>query len=137
MRTFSPDISQTTWRDFAARPDYPMVGTYPGAGTYRSGIWRPEENSCMNDNVAYFNAPSRWAQIRRIRRLAGEPDYTFDAFLLEDRRPAYPVGTRSGIGGFVPLRAVGASRGHYGAVGPLSGEVLCSERTDVGKKSYL
>ena len=52
----------------------------------------------MNDNVAYFNAPSRWAQIRRIRRLAGEPDYTFDAFLLEDQRPAYPVGTRSGIG---------------------------------------
>ena len=105
MRTFSPDISQTTWRDFAARPDYPMVGTYPGAGTYRSGIWRPEENSCMNDNVAYFNAPSRWAQIRRIRRLAGEPDYTFDAFLLEDQRPAYPVGTRSGIGDlsrFVP-----------------------------------
>lgn len=102
---FSPDISQTTWRDFAARPDYPMVGTYPGAGTYRSGIWRPEENSCMNDNVAYFNAPSRWAQIRRIRRLAGEPDYTFDAFLLEDQRPAYPVGTRSGIGDlsrFVP-----------------------------------
>ena len=45
----------------------------------------------MNDNVAYFNAPSRWAQIRRIRRLAGEPDYTF--------------GTRSGIGDlsrFVP-----------------------------------
>ena len=102
---FSPDISQTTWRDFAARPDYPMVGTYPGAGTYRSGIWRPEENSCMNDNVAYFNAPRRWAQIRRIRRLAGEPDYTFDAFLLEDQRPAYPVGTRSGIGDlsrFVP-----------------------------------
>ena len=102
---FSPDISQTTWRDFAARPEYPMVGTYPGAGTYRSGIWRPEENSCMNDNVAYFNAPSRWAQIRRIRRLAGEPDYTFDAFLLEDQRPAYPVGTRSGIGDlsrFVP-----------------------------------
>ena len=49
----------------------------------------------MNDNVAYFNAPSRWAQIRRIRRLAGEPDYTFDAFLLEDQRPAYPVGDLS------------------------------------------
>lgn len=102
---FSPDISRTTWRDFAAQPDYPMVGTYPGAGTYRSGIWRAEENSCMNDNVAYFNAPSRWAQIRRIRKLAGEPDYTFGAFLLEDQRPAYPAGARSGIGDltrFVP-----------------------------------
>lgn len=97
---FSEDITRTTWCDFADRPEYPMVGTYPGAGTYRLGIWRPEANSCMNDNVAYFNAPSRWAQIRRIRELAGQPNYSFEEFLLEDRRPAYPVQLRTAIGDF-------------------------------------
>lgn len=97
---FTSDITRTTWRDFAGRSDYPTVGTYPGAGTYRQGIWRPEPNSCMNDNVAYFNAPSRWTQIRRIRQLAGLPDYSFEAFLLEDRRPVCPVETRAGIGDF-------------------------------------
>lgn len=97
---FSSDITQTTWRDFAGRPDYPTVGTYPGAGTYRLGIWRPEPNSCMNDNVPYFNAPSRWVQIRRIRQLAGQSDYSFEEFLLEDRRPEYPAETRTDVGDF-------------------------------------
>lgn len=54
----------------------------------------------MNDNVPYFNAPSRWTQIRRIRQLAGQSDYSFEEFLLEDRRPEYPAETRAEVGDF-------------------------------------
>ena len=91
---FSDNIAETTWSCFAGHPKYPMVGTYAGAYMYRKGIWRPEQNSCMNDNTLYFNAPSRWAQVKRIHELAGIP-YSFDQFLLEDAVPVYPAAALS------------------------------------------
>jgi hypothetical protein len=98
---FYPDIMQTTWSGFANNPKYSMVGTFEGAQMYGKGIWRPEENSCMNNNVLYFNAPSRWAQVRRIMYLAGF-NYSFAQFLQDDVVPAYPR-TRSYVEKFVPL----------------------------------
>jgi hypothetical protein len=92
---FYDDILLTSWRGFAGMPKYSMVGTFEGACTYGKGIWRPEYNSCMNDNVLYFNAPTRWAQVRRIKRLAGF-DYSFEQFLQDDVVPAYPSMVRSG-----------------------------------------
>jgi len=101
---FYPDIMQTTWKGFANNPKYSMVGTFEGAYRYGKGIWRPEENSCMNDNVPYYNAPSRWAIVRRIMYLAGF-DYSFEQFLKDDVVPAYPTSTRSSSVDkpFVPL----------------------------------
>ena len=91
---FSADVTRTSWKNFANLPQYNMVGTYEGASTYGKGIWRPEYNSCMNDNVLYFNAPSRWAQVRRIMRLAGR-NYSFTQFLSDDIIPEYPTETRN------------------------------------------
>ena len=100
---FSDDILQTSWKGFANNPKYYMVGAFEGASYYGKGIWRPEFNSCMNDNTPYFNAPSRWAQVRRIMHLAGI-DYTFSRFLQDDIVPVYPAATRStGKKAFVPL----------------------------------
>ena len=97
------DITLTTWSGFAGLSKYSMVSTFEGADLYGKGIWRPEYNSCMNNNVSYFNAPSRWAQVRRIKRLAGI-SYTFSQFLQDDVVPAYPTTTRQSTGkGFVPL----------------------------------
>ena len=97
------DITLTTWSGFAGLSKYSMVSTFEGADLYGKGIWRPEYNSCMNNNVSYFNAPSRWAQVRRIKRLAGI-SYTFSRFLQDDVVPAYPTTTRQSTGkGFVPL----------------------------------
>jgi hypothetical protein len=92
---FYDDILLTSWKGFANNPKYSMVGTFEGAGLYGKGIWRPEYNSCMNDNVFYFNAPSRWAQVRRIKKLAGF-DYSFQQFLQDDVVPEYPATVRSG-----------------------------------------
>jgi hypothetical protein len=101
---FYDDILRTTWRGFANNPKYSMVGTFEGAYMYGKGIWRPEYNSCMNNNVLYFNAPSRWAQVKRIKRLAGF-DYSFEEFLRDDIVPEYPSTVRSGGDDkeFIPL----------------------------------
>ncbi|MDR0394073.1 MAG: hypothetical protein LBH77_02830 [Tannerella sp.] len=98
---FYDNILLTSWRGFANNPKYHMVGTFEGAAKYGKGIWRPEYNSCMNNNVLYFNAPTRWAQVRRIMRLAGF-NYSFDRFLEEDMVPEYPTEIRS-KGEFIPL----------------------------------
>ena len=99
---FSDDINETSWSGFANNSDYSMVDTFEGASMYGKGIWRPEFNSCMNNNVLYFNAPTRWAQVRRIKRLAGIP-YTFTQFLQDDVVPEYPSETRSELKNFIPL----------------------------------
>ena len=91
---FSAYITQTSWKNFVNLPQYNMVGAFEGAYTYGIGVWRPEYNSCMNDNVLYFNAPSRWAQIRRVMRLAGR-NYSFSQFLSDDIIPEYPTATRN------------------------------------------
>ena len=97
------NISNTSWSGFAGKSKYNMVSPYEGANYYAKGVWRPENNSCMNDNVAYFNAPSRWAQVNRIKKLAGL-SYTFAQFLQEDVIPEYPSGTRvKSAEEFVPL----------------------------------
>ena len=99
---FYDDILQTSWNGFAGQSKYSMVGTFEGAGYYGKGIWRPEANSCMNNNILYFNAPTRWAQIRRIYRLAGI-NYSFSQFLQDDKIPEYPANTRSNASYFIPL----------------------------------
>lgn len=86
---FYNNMSQTTWAGFAAEPvKYSMVGIFEGAGLYAHGIWRPESNSCMNNNVPYFNAPSRFAQVRRIMKLSGvDTNYTLAKFMAWDTPP--------------------------------------------------
>jgi len=99
---FSDDILETTWNGFANLPKYNMVNTFEGAWMYGLGIWRPEFNSCMNNNIFYFNAPTRWAQVRRIYKLAGI-DYMFSQFLQDDVIPPLSSSTRSKGEVFVPL----------------------------------
>jgi len=99
---FSNDILQTSWKGFAGLPKYSMVGTFEGAAQYGRGIWRPEHNSCMNNNIFYFNAPTRWAQVRRVYKLAGI-NYSFSQFLIDDIVPAVPSSTRKAGETFIPL----------------------------------
>jgi hypothetical protein len=110
------NVTKTSWAEIAANLEYSVVGSrysrvdiYEGACKYGKGIWRPEHNSCMNNNVLYFNAPSRWAMVRRIMALSGkDPDYTAAEFMEDDVIPQYPteggmdMGTRS-TEPFIPL----------------------------------
>ncbi len=98
---FSSNILQTTWKGFAGLSRYSMVSTFEGASMYGKGIWKPEFNSCMNNNIFYFNAPTRWALVRRVYSLSGII-YTFSQFLLDDKIPEVPVATRS-VSEFFPF----------------------------------
>ena len=99
---FYDNIFETSWKGFANLSKYNMVGAFEGASYYGKGVWRPEYNSCMNNNTLYFNAPTRWAQVRRIHKLAGI-NYTFSQFLQDDKVPAVPASTLRKGEEFIPL----------------------------------
>ena len=63
------------------------VDIYEGAAGHTRGVFRSEQNSCMNDGAAYFNAASREAIVRRIMEYAGEI-YSYEAFVEKDGRGA-------------------------------------------------
>ena len=108
---FDANILNTTWAGFSTHPNpavpskYDMVDTFEGAYMYRYGIWRPESNSCMNNNVLYYNAPSRWAIVSRVSRIAGL-GIDFNTFAANEVIPPNPYPAPpmiSADAAFVPL----------------------------------
>lgn len=91
---FTNDTGNILWKDFfgydkytdPTKAAYQTVGAYEGANYYTKGVWRPEENSCMIDNIDYYNAPSRWAIVKRIKTIAGL-SYAFEQFVQDDNPP--------------------------------------------------
>lgn len=77
------DPARIEWREFYELPRYGMVKAFEGAYMYARGIWRPETNSCMNNNVSYFNAPSRKKIVERIMELSGR-SFDMNDFLAKD-----------------------------------------------------
>lgn len=57
------------------------------------GVFRSEYNSCMNNDVPYYNTVSRESIVRRIMTYAGE-DFSFEDFVAKDDINA--SSTRSG-----------------------------------------
>ena len=81
---FTNDPKKVKLSDFLSDSRYKdEVGVYEGAANYTKGGYRPSANSMMNQNVEYFNAPSRWAIYQRILKLSGETP-SFDKFLEYD-----------------------------------------------------
>ena len=81
---FTNDPKKVKWADFLSDSRYKdEVGIYEGALNVTKGAYRPSVNSMMNQNVDYFNAPSRWAIYQRIMKLSGETP-TFAKFLEYD-----------------------------------------------------
>lgn len=81
---FTDNSSAVKWAKFLSIPEYSNeVGVYEGAFSYAYGTYKPTKNSMMNENLEYFNAPSREAIYKRIMKLSGET-YSFDKFLQYD-----------------------------------------------------
>lgn len=72
------------WNHFIGLPNYDMVGLFEGGFLYELGIWRAEKNQTMNNNVPYFNAPSRELFVKRLKHILNEP-YSFDDFKANDK----------------------------------------------------
>lgn len=78
------DRSQVHWNQYFSMAGYEAVSLYEGACLYGIGVWRPEYISCMEDNRAYYNAPSREAIVRRICRASGTT-FSMNSFVANDK----------------------------------------------------
>ena len=64
------------------------------------GVFRSEQNSCMNNNIPYYSTISRESIVKRIKRYAGET-YSFEDFVKNDKREAGNVTRSAGKSGSV------------------------------------
>lgn len=65
-------MNQVWWADMIFDPRYSdQVDVFEGGYGYMRGVFRPENNSCMNYGIPYFNAPSRKDIIWRILDYSG------------------------------------------------------------------
>ena len=71
-----------------------VVDIYEGGFMHARGVFRSEQNSCMNNNISYFSAISREAIVKRIMEYAGE-SYSFEKFVENDKRDAVNSLSRS------------------------------------------
>ena len=60
------------------------VDIFEGGYMYSRGVFRSEQNSCMNNCIPYFNTISREAIVKRIMEYAGE-SYSFEEFVKNDK----------------------------------------------------
>ena len=84
----SSDVTCSYWADFAADPVFAAerLSCYEGAYTYLKGAYRPTQNSMMNENALYFNAPSRAMIYKRCMNIAYGSTWSYDyaAFVAFD-----------------------------------------------------
>lgn len=76
-----------------------VVDIFEGGYMHARGVFRSEQNSCMNNDIPYYSTISRESIVKRIMRYAGQT-YSFEEFVANDKRSAAPV-TRS-TGDFYP-----------------------------------
>ena len=78
------DMHSVPWAHMIYDPQYSnVVDVYEGAYMHTRGVYRSEATSCMNNNIAYYNAISREVMVKRIKKYAGE-EYSYEAFKALD-----------------------------------------------------
>ena len=82
--SLSGSMQEVPWSHMIYDPQYSnVVDVYEGAYMHTRGVFRSEATSCMNNNIAYYNAISRESMVKRIMKYAGE-EYSFEAFKAKD-----------------------------------------------------
>lgn len=67
-----------------------IVDIFEGGYKHNRGVFRSEQNSCMNNDIPYYSTISRESIVKRIKRYAGE-EYSFEEFVANDKRDAGAV----------------------------------------------
>ena len=75
-----------------------IVDIFEGGFMHNRGVFRSEQNSCMNNNIPYYSTISRKSIVKRIKRYAGET-YSDEEFVANDRRDAGTVTRSSSVNG--------------------------------------
>ena len=79
-------LHSVPWADMVFDTRYSdQVDIYEGGLGYMRGIFRPEQNSCMNYGIPYYNAPSRLSIMRRIFNYTGT-HFDMDYFYANDSK---------------------------------------------------
>lgn len=88
-------VYDVPWAHMIFDPQYSnTVDVYEGAYYHTRGVYRSEPTSCMNNNIPYYNAISREAMVKRIKKYAGE-EYSFEDFKANDKESLPSVVTKS------------------------------------------
>lgn len=90
------DIVTVPWSHMIFDPDYSdLVDVFEGGFFHSRGVFRSEENSCMNNNIPYFSSISRESIVRRIMDYSGEP-FIYESFKEKDvKTDLTTLGTKS------------------------------------------
>lgn len=81
-------MHEVGWSHLIFDPRYSdIVDIYEGGYMHSRGVFRSEQNSCMNNNIPYFSTISRESIVKRIKRYAGE-EFDFEEFARLDKRTA-------------------------------------------------
>ena len=84
--SLSSKMSEVPWAHFIYDPEYSDdVDIFEGAMGYTRGVYRSEQNSCMNYGIPYYNAISRQEIMRRILDYSGE-GFTMEKFYATDSK---------------------------------------------------
>ena len=87
--------NQVPWSHLIYDPRYSdIVDIYEGGYMHSRGVFRSEQNSCMNNDIPYYSTISRESIVKRIKRYAGE-EYSFEEFVANDKRDVNVMETRS------------------------------------------
>ena len=94
--SLNSNIYEVPWSHMIFDPQFSnSVDMYEGGYFHQRGVFRSEQNSCMNNNIPYFSAISREQIVKRIMEYAGE-EYSFDKFKIKDNSSMGPISfTRS------------------------------------------
>lgn len=79
-------MHEVGWSHLIFDPRYSdIVDVFEGGYMHSRGVFRSEQNSCMNNDIPYYSTISRESIVKRIKRYAGEP-FDFEEFALLDKR---------------------------------------------------
>ena len=77
-------MSEVPWSHLIFHEKYrDFVDVFEGGFMHSRGVYRSEQNSCMNNDIPYYSTISREYIVRRIKRLAGET-FSFEDFVEKD-----------------------------------------------------
>lgn len=95
--SLSGKMSEVPWRDFIFHPKYSgIVDIFEGGYMHARGVYRSEQNSCMNNDIPYYSTISRYEIAKRIMEYAGE-SFSLEQFIANDiidNSSASPVSTK-------------------------------------------
>ena len=77
-------MSEVPWNHLIFHEKYSkFVDIFEGGFMHNRGVYRSEQNSCMNNDIPYYSTISRESIVKRIMAYAGE-EFSFEDFVAND-----------------------------------------------------